>query len=586
MTTERIHGVAARHCGSHALWGWVLRAWVLAMGAWLAGCSTGHYRKAADTEVYEIIQQAEEEVFGQHSAFTIETLYSSRRVTEIGAAEIVRQRQEPGALRLSLEEALALAVKNSREYQTEKERLYLTALSLTGARYAFTPKFLAGGSASVDRNTEGDVSAGAKPKISLSQLLQTGASLGASIAGDFLRFYTGDPARSAISTISVNLAQPLLRGAGKSIVAENLKQAERNVIYAIRTYSHYQRQFLVHIVTGYFELLQGKDQLVNAYNDYQRRLETIQYTEARGRAGRQKGVEVDEARSEELTAKNSYILAATAYRNNLDRFKLTLGLPLSTRIELDDAPLAELKASGLLPLSVDSQRALAIAVEHHLELLNQIDRFEDDKRQVRIAANRLKADLNIFADASLQSEPPTDYTTFDIEKVRAGAGIELDLPIDRLRERNEYRSTLVSFEAAIRALGLALDNKKDQIERGLRNLDASRRSYVIQTNAVAIAERRVEGEQLSLQAGLRTVRNVRDAQDILVRSQNALTEATVSHLAVRLQLLLDIGVLNTDLAHFWKRADAVTLSLEPASAGGGPSSGPDEVLPPDRILQL
>ena len=32
------------------------------------------------------------------------------------------------------------------------------------------------------------------------------------------------------------------------------------------------------------------------------------------------------------------------------------------------------------------------------------------------------------------------------QEIRAGVGVELNLPIDRLRERNDYRATLIDFE--------------------------------------------------------------------------------------------------------------------------------------------
>jgi outer membrane protein TolC len=553
----------------------------------LSGCSAAHHRKSADKEVYGIVEQAERAIFGvTNYPFTIDTSYSARKPEEVLAKEIIENRQAPGTLSLTIEDALELAVKNSREYQTEKERLYLTALSLTGARYEFSPQFFAGGSTSFNRDENGEYYSSGSSRVGVSQLLKSGGSLGVTLANDFLRYYSGDPNRSAISAISVNLMQPLLRGAGSSIAAESLKQAERNVVYAIRTYSQYQRQFKVDIVNSYFQLLQNKDQLVNAYNDYQRRLETIQYTEARGEAGKQTQLDVDEARTEELSAKNSYILAATTYLNNLDRFKITMGLPLTTRVQLDDSPLRALKDAGLTPLAVDRDLALKTAIENHLELLNQIDQFEDSKRKVKVAANRLKADLNIFADARLDSERPTDYTHFNLDEIKTGFGIELDLPIDRLRERNEYRTTLVNFESAIRTLSRNLDNKKDAIDRGIRNLEASRRTYSIQTNSVVIAERRVEGEQLSLQAGRRTVRNVRDAQDVLIRSQNALTAAIVSYLDVRMQLLLDIGALNTDVAKFWEKTDAVAIPLKSDQPAIEQVPPKEEVVPPEVILQL
>ena len=46
------------------------------------------------------------------------------------------------------------------------------------------------------------------------------------MANDILRYYTGDPRRSLISILTVNLSQPLLRGFGRNNpLVENLTQA-------------------------------------------------------------------------------------------------------------------------------------------------------------------------------------------------------------------------------------------------------------------------------------------------------------------------------------------------------------------------
>ena len=114
----------------------IVLAWLAA--CLLAGCSAQHYRRAADKEVYGIIQQVDKQVFGHTNAFTIDTPYSQRDPKTILPAEIIDSRSATNRRVINLDQALDLAVKHSREYQTQKEQLYLKALSLTGARYEFT----------------------------------------------------------------------------------------------------------------------------------------------------------------------------------------------------------------------------------------------------------------------------------------------------------------------------------------------------------------------------------------------------------------------------------------------------------------
>jgi hypothetical protein len=132
---------------------------------------------------------------------------------------------------------------------------------------------------------------------------------------------------------------------------------------------------------------------------------------------------VDQARQAELTAKDNYVNAVATYRNSLDQFKIKLGLPLGEKLALDDQELDELEQTGLVPAPMDPEAAYRVATAKQLQILNAIDRFEDSKRTVRVAANQLQADLNIVADADLASEPPTDYSHFDPSKVRVNVGL-------------------------------------------------------------------------------------------------------------------------------------------------------------------
>src|ERR1017187_5635698 len=129
---------------------------VLAGALLLFGCSQAHYRRSADKEVYGIIGQYESEIFGQTNAFTIDTHYSARKPEAILPAELIESRLQTGHRMLTNTQSLNLAVRSSRRYQSAKETLYLTALSLTGSRYAFSPQFFANSTATATRESDGD----------------------------------------------------------------------------------------------------------------------------------------------------------------------------------------------------------------------------------------------------------------------------------------------------------------------------------------------------------------------------------------------------------------------------------------------
>ena len=417
--------------------------------------------------------------------------------------------------------------------------------------------------------------------------MKSGGQLSASLANDILRYYTGDPRRSLVSILSVNLTQPLLRGFGRNNPAvENLTQAQRNVVYAVRNYSFFQDQFALEILIDHFNLLAQKEIMRNRYTNYLGRVQSTKRLEARA-ADRERLADVDQARQAELTAKDNYVNAVASYRNSLDQFKIKLGLPLGEKLALDDRELDEMEKNGLVPASLDPVAAYRVATAKQLQILNAIDVFEDTKRKIRVAANQLQADLKIVADADLSSTPPTDYSHFDPDKVRADVGLQLNLPIDRLPERNFYRSTLVTFEAGLRSFTLTLDALKESIDQGLRTLDQSQQNYEIQRNALELANRRVESTTLLLEAGRAEVRDLVDAQDAQISAQNAVTAALVGYQQTRLQLLLDIGALDTEVPKFWLKDHLAAYLPGNAPASANPSlskSKEQAVLPPDQYF--
>jgi len=393
----------------------------------------------------------------------------------------------------------------------------------------------------------------------VTKALKSGGSLGLSIANDLLRYFSGDPRESAASVISLNLAQPLLRGAGKDIATEQLTQANRNVIYAVRDYSHFQNTFSVQIVGSYFDLLQSKDIIVNEYNNYLSRKKNVDYLKAR--SDRETPQSAGIAEQSELQARNSYIQAITNYLNQLDRFKITLGLPQTVRLKLDNTEITKLRKKGIRTIPLTSSEAFAIAVENRLPLFNQIDRFEDQKRQIAIAADQLKAVLNLRSNSSLESQGTVDYADFNFNDVRTTVGLELRLPLDRLRERNEYRATLVNFESATRTLEQNFDELRNLLDQRIRELEQFRQSYEIQKNAVKLAQDRVEGNRLRLQAGTAIFRDLSESQDSLLDAQNAQTRSLVNYLRARLSLLLELGILDSSEKSYWlKKNPSSSLS--------------------------
>jgi outer membrane protein TolC len=547
------------------------------------GCSSKRYRAAADKDAYRIITRNQQAVLGQTNGFTIDTRFSARDPQEMKAREIIEEREAVAARTLTLEEALKLAIENSRTYQTRKERLYLSALALTGTRHNFALQPFASSTARASRRDPNIADGTLEGDAGLDKLLRTGGALSATLASDILRFYTGRGPGNLLSSLTVNLTQPLLRGAGAAVAAESLTQAERNVVYEVRSFAHFQRTFAVDIINTYYSIVRQKDAVKNNYDNYQRVRSSSERAAAQAQASRISISQAEQARQQELSARRSYISTVKGYQDTLDSFKITLGIPVSTQIALDDSVLAELRKTGITPIEMASGDAYRVAVENQLELLNEIDRFEDSQRRIKVAASGLKAGLTFDAGADFSATGNTDYTRFDFDRTRADASLQLDLPIDRLPERNTYRTALINFETQIRNLSLALDNLRNDVNEGLRAMSRFQRDYGIQQDELALANRRVAFETELFSAGRSEIRNLLEAQAAQINAQNAITQTLVNFHVARLQFLVDIGALDIDIARFWLHEKPVLAKLTLPAAPPRPES--DELVVPEQLFK-
>lgn len=536
----------------------------------LAGCGTAHYRKSADREAAKLIAQKTPAVPNMDPNFTIEQqalasleeLPISDQVEKFLGAE---NELERGARVLSLEKALALGVHHSRDYQTQKELLYLRALDLALARHAYTPIFSGSGNVraqnqpidvarAIDRAAgtqtallEQDTTvvqqynASGGGNVGSSVLLRSGAQLANSFNIDFLRFLSGDARLFIRSSLAATLTQPLLRGFGYKVAMENLTQAERSLLYALRDFTQFRKDFAVRVAQSYYGVLGARDAMRNAYQGYQNFLLNAERGRALAKEGRAALADLGQLEQAALSAEGSWISAIRTYRQNLDQFKLLLGLPAKAKIILDDAELTQLKiAHPNLP----PEDAVQVAFASRLDLSNFRDRKEDVDRQVALAANALKPRLDLVVSGNIDSKPGNNNPfNLDAERARGSAGLNMDFALDRKAERNRYRAALIQKEQAARQLELQEDQLRLNVFESWRSLDQAKRNFEISELGVKLAERRVEEQELRAELGKVTGRELVDAQTSLIASRNGRTSALVGHTIARLQFWNNMGIL-------------------------------------------
>ena len=508
-------------------------------------CSPEYYKADADEEVYKIIDSKWQDDFGQKVNYTISDVPPSPNDAQIRAAV-------PVSGKISLAQAVAMATAHNRDYQRQKEQLYLAALDLTLARYRFARQWFGTVDARYAKDND-DEKVSDDAKLGFDQLLAGGARVSTSIALDWARFLTGDPRTSLGSVLSASVTQPLLRGAGRKIVQENLTQAERNALYQIRAFNRYRETFVVSVVTDYYRVLQRRDEVSNAENDYKRAAESKKRLEMEAEAGRTPRFEVDQAKTRVLRAQNSHVTAQQRYEQRLDEFKIRLALPTDANVELDQNELRALEKVGISEPDYTLNTAIETGLLRRLDLANSMDKVDDAVRKVMVAADSLGAELNLVGSVSASSTEKTDFSRLQFHRGTYGLGLEADLPLDRKIERNAYREALIALEQRQREYDNDMDEVKLDVRQAYRQLEEAAESYRIQKISLELAQRRVESTSMLLEAGLAITRDLLESQDALLEAQNSLTAALVNHTIAKLSFFRDIGILQVRPDGMWKQ---------------------------------
>jgi len=527
----------------------------------LTGCTANHYRKSADKAAYGAIQAKTPLVPNMESHFTIEqtnrvSLAGLLMATDVPDFLGPDGEREMGAHIVNLEQALDFAVKYNRSYQSRKEQLYLSGLALTLARHQFAPLFSSdanvnysvqranldefNGLPGVSDEYEEQAKVTAGGTIGASWLIRDVGRITAAFTADAIRFVTGDPRLTTSSQLSATFFRPLLRDAGFKAQTEALIQAERQLLYDLRDFTRYRKDFSVQIATAYYGVLGLRDAVKNNFLTLQSSRTNAERTRALAREGRVTTADLGRLEQQELSAESSWINAVRGYQQALDSFKIQLGLSVDVQLVLDEDDLRALQIRHP-EISVDDSIQVALAAR--LDYLNTKDQFDDTVRRVDVAANLLKPRVDLTANISPYSNPNDNFSFPDFQRYRWNAGVVVDPGLDRQAERDAYRSSLINRDRAARAILQQEDEIKLEVRNSWRTLDQAKRNYEISEIGVKLAERRVEEQNLRADLGRANALDQVDAQNSLNDSKNQRTQALVTHTIARLQFWNNMGIL-------------------------------------------
>ncbi len=520
--------------------------------ALLGACSSISYAEDADQEVDAILQEGIAETLGAREQTVLQPEIEPppqpqpKDESPLKEPPVVPEAPRPAA-KLTLADALATAVSLNREFLSQRESLYRAGLSLSATRFDFGPQFRQAMTYLWGNDEDGTGSQRAGTTFAADQILPTGGRIGLTAGLDATWPYGGPGVDDPVygTNAGIALSQPLLRGAGYDIAWEPLTQAERSFVYEIRRFEEFRQGFTIGIARQFFALLSQQKTLANQDTDYEAAVFDRRKAEALQQVDRNTEKDVILARRREVEAKDQLINARANYDRAVDSYKIQLGLPTTTNIDLvpTDPPYE--------PVRFEVGSAIAAARANRLDLITQRQGVEDTERSLRIAENSLLPDLNLAATfgsggigTNLGHAPPDEWNS--------SVGLTFEVPWQQKSERNSYRSALISLEQARRNLRLAEDQLDLDIRDAIRQLHSIEERIALQQESIVQERRAVTVMEIRYEAGDVENRELLEARQAFVNAQNALLGLMVDHFVARLNLLKDMGIFFVDDKGMWR----------------------------------
>jgi outer membrane protein TolC len=348
------------------------------------------------------------------------------------------------------------------------------------------------------------------------------------------------------SLLSANFTQPLLQGAWRGLAYEPQYRAERDLLVAAYSYERYTQTFSVTVATSYYNVLQQRDQLENEQANIKQLKWMLSLTTALVQSGESRPLERDQAEQSYLNAQVTYQALAQSYSDQLDNFKLLLGLPITARMELDPSEMKKLNEQGLRPLMVDENAAIRVAKSTRPDVLTTRATLRDADRNVEIAADKFNPQLNVVLSADLTGQPPRKAGVINTSDATRSAQLTFNYSLDQTNNRDAYRNAIIAHEKARRDLDVFMDNVTLQVRTSYRALEQTRQSYEIQLKNVQIARRLEKLAVLQHQNGDALALEVLNAEEALREAEDGLTTALISYTSTRLNFLVTLGLIDVD----------------------------------------
>jgi outer membrane protein len=480
-----------------------------------------------------------------------------------GAFAAAEQPQTP-VRRLSIDEAVAMALEQNVDLQVDRINPQVADLSISVARSGWTPALFSNVTNRSQTNPPTDIFGGAatvtnenlSSQLGVQQLLPWGGA-NYTVFWNSGRVTTNNIFSSfnpqLSSTIGLNYTQPLLRNftidATRQQVLVSRKNREISEVELQQSISATTRN----VKNAYWDLVYA----INNYEVQQQSLQLAQQSfrdnRARVEIGTMAPLDIVQAEAEVAQREEAVILAEAAIRRQEDVLRTLISNPVdqpdfwTTRIEPSESQ------PTFAPVAINVEEAVRNALANRTDLSVSRKRLENNTIAIRYFRNQSMPDVNALVNYSAIGVAGTQFGLSDefpprrLNETRRGYGGALgdifasDFPTWSFQLQVNYPIGASNAEANLARARLQDTQARRQLQAGEllvatqirdlgRNVTTNGQRVESTRAARALAEKRLEAEQKKFTAGMTSAFFVTQAQRDLADARNRELRATIDYL--------------------------------------------------------
>ncbi len=328
----------------------------------------------------------------------------------------------------------------------------------------------------------------------------------------------------------IGVRQPLLRDAWTDATRTAIKLRQKDRKISVLGLEFNTQRVVSSVVSAYYDLV-GKVESVKVREaDLKVKEQLFDETRRKVEVGTLAPLEEKKAQKEVAVARTSLVQAVAEMDTAEASLKAQIADNYFNELRTRLTPTDKLI---VVPVKVDLQESLRIAMEKRLDLQQVRERVGQQNLRLKYDFNQLFPRLDIFASWGVNGLDQhlsgaindLDHTTYEQDSY----GLSLTFGLGFMKERNLYKAAKLNKAQLLLSLKATEENIIKDVDDQIRSVNTSFTRVGLTRDTVAYAEADLEAEQKKLAAGKSTSFFVLDAASRLTAARNDAIQAMVDY---------------------------------------------------------